>query len=507
MIGCCDRSDEVTVPTSRRGALVARRKLHDGRRRFAPLAVIAALLVLLAVPPTSATADTYEGTVTHGATALQHVIVEVSYSNEGKEQDLGEAETDSSGNFHLVDTGAPKGLSTTFVKFHYPGYLTQWYNGASSFSTATPIPYEGIAVHKAIDASMIEAGAVSGKVTDAATGLPVSGVSVQALTPDGQAFVGSPAFTDATGAYTLQNMPPGGVKVQFQTSGSVYYTDQYYGGKFTLAEAETVSVNAAQATANINIALVHAGRIAGRISDASSGVGLTTVFVHVYDSAGQQVALVANGLTGGNYQASVPGGGSYTVAFIDGSSMPTYATQYYNHKATLACADPVAVAGDQTVANINAAMTTSSASLGTCGSGGGPGGGGGGGGSPTASKILTILKALLPPSGKAATIDALVRAGGYAYAFKALEGGVAEIDWYQLPHGAHIAKVKPKPKLVARGRASFSTAATETLKVKLTAAGRSLLKHARRIRLTAKGTFTPTGQARVSTTLPFTLKG
>ena len=43
------------------------------------------------------------------------------------------------------------------------------------------------------------------------------------------------------------------------------------------------------------------------------------------------------------------------------------------------------------------------------------------------------------------------------------------------------------------------------LTVKLTAKGRSLLKHAHRVKLTSKGVYTPSGARGVSTTKSFTL--
>ena len=73
------------------------------------------------------------------------------------------------------------------------------------------------------------------------------------------------------------------------------------------------------------------------------------------------------------------------------------------------------------------------------------------------------------------------------------------IDWYYLPSGAHLAasamhKHVPKAVLIAIGKAQFSRSGTAKIKIGLTANGRQLLKHANRLKLTAQGTFTPTGQ-------------
>lgn len=132
----------------------------------------------------------------------------------------------------------------------------------------------------------------------------------------------------------------------------------------------------------------------------------------------------------------------------------------------------------------------------------------------TETQIIVTLTSEIVPSGKGAGVSALLKAGGFAYALQALEAGVAEIDWYQVPPGAHVANRKPrkpKPVLVASGRLSFASAGTQTLKVKLTAAGKNLLKHAKRphakaLHLTSKGTFTPTGKPAATVTKSFELK-
>jgi alpha-tubulin suppressor-like RCC1 family protein len=124
----------------------------------------------------------------------------------------------------------------------------------------------------------------------------------------------------------------------------------------------------------------------------------------------------------------------------------------------------------------------------------------------TLAQIKTLLSGEITPSGKTATIADVLKSG-FSISFTALEAGNAVIDWYEVPSGAHLAKkTKPKPVLVASGQRSFSAAGKATIKIRLTAGGKRLLKHARQIKLTAKGTFTPTAMAPVSATHAFVLK-
>ncbi len=125
----------------------------------------------------------------------------------------------------------------------------------------------------------------------------------------------------------------------------------------------------------------------------------------------------------------------------------------------------------------------------------------------TPAQIAALLPGEITPSGKTATIANVLKSGVFSIAFTALEAGDAVIDWYEVPPGAHLAKkTKPKPVLVASGQRSFPAAGKATIKVRLTAAGKRLLEHAKRLELTAKGTFTPTGKTPVSATKAFVLK-
>jgi hypothetical protein len=110
------------------------------------------------------------------------------------------------------------------------------------------------------------------------------------------------------------------------------------------------------------------------------------------------------------------------------------------------------------------------------------------------------------------TINTLLTGGGSSTFVVALEPGVANINWTASSTSAGSAdaqrakKSKSKPIVVASGEHKFSAAGGATIKIKLTAAGRRLLKHAKRLKLTATGTFTPTGKAPIITTKRFTLK-
>jgi hypothetical protein len=122
---------------------------------------------------------------------------------------------------------------------------------------------------------------------------------------------------------------------------------------------------------------------------------------------------------------------------------------------------------------------------------------------PSPEEIRALLRGLLLPRGRSAKIGALLRHGGYTLWFHAPSAGQLVIAWYLVPRGARLAAAKPV--LVAIARVSFGHAGAARATVRLTPKGRSLLRHSKRLKLTARGVLTPTGGLPIAATESFTL--
>jgi phosphatidylinositol-3-phosphatase len=101
----------------------------------------------------------------------------------------------------------------------------------------------------------------------------------------------------------------------------------------------------------------------------------------------------------------------------------------------------------------------------------------------TASQIKALLSRELAPSGKAAKIGALLRNHGYKLRLRALEAGRLLVRWYALGH-------RRSRSLIATATVRFPVAGTTTAKVRLTGAGRRLLRRSHSVKLLAQETFT-----------------
>ncbi|MFL5846874.1 MAG: beta strand repeat-containing protein [Solirubrobacteraceae bacterium] len=113
---------------------------------------------------------------------------------------------------------------------------------------------------------------------------------------------------------------------------------------------------------------------------------------------------------------------------------------------------------------------------------------------PTTEEIQAALLAGLATVGAKAKIAPILRAGSFSARLAAPSAGAARIVW---SFGRTV---------VASGSATAPGAGALVVRIKLSTKGKALLKKARSIKLTAAGSFTPTGSAKVVARRTFTLK-
>jgi hypothetical protein len=120
---------------------------------------------------------------------------------------------------------------------------------------------------------------------------------------------------------------------------------------------------------------------------------------------------------------------------------------------------------------------------------------------PHAVDIKALLRRALAPKGKAARLRTLVKRGGFISSFAAPSAGRLVLRWYSRPKHR-----RAKAMLLASGSTRITKRRTVKPKVKLTRAGKRLLRASRRITVTGRGFFTPTRKATVRATRTLKLK-
>jgi hypothetical protein len=296
------------------------------------------------------------GTVTAatGGGELANVSVYV-YDQNGDELNLG-ATTGPQGTYTITRL-APSATgyilcfdasSATGGSSHL-GYADQCYkhvvwSGGFPPSGTTLVPVTGGAISAGIDAALISEGAISGRVTAATGGGPLTNVIVYVFARNGKNEV-SAASTGSHGGYTVKGLAPSatGYILCFDASSAspAGYADQCYNqvswnGFSPLPSGTTlVPVKAGATSTGIDAALTGQG-ISGTVTASAGGGALAGVIVYVYDRYGDHMGSATTG-SDGSYTVTglAPSATGYTVCFdassaTGGSSLAGYADQCYN---------------------------------------------------------------------------------------------------------------------------------------------------------------------------------
>jgi hypothetical protein len=289
--------------------------------------------------------------------------------------------TDASGLYTI--TGLLTG--TYYLKFDPPygtDYLTEYYNNKFTLAEANGLNVALGDVRTGIDAALEIGGKITGQVTAAVGGAPLNDVHVYVYTSTTGAdwdYV-SYVSTDASGVYTITDLMTDYYYLKFDPNGLDYFV-QYYNNKPTLASADAVSVTLNNIVPNINAALRSGSKITGRVTAAGNGAPLKDVDVTVYSrrcACDCSFVSVGSATTNASGFYTVTGllAGSYRVEFdpIRPGVSAVYLGEYYNDKASLSTADPVAVADSSTKSGIDAALALGGQITGrvTATDGGGP---------------------------------------------------------------------------------------------------------------------------------------
>jgi hypothetical protein len=223
------------------------------------LAVLLGCLALLALAPVALAAEgtsRISGTVTEAGSSKELKNIEVTvYEANGKESFVGFATTEANGGYTVE--GLPKGEYKVEFSGNFEGlnYVTQFYEGATSFSKAKSVVIvtEG-ETQGNIDAKLEVGGEVSGAVTDALTHKALPNAVVVALVAGevGEVVDGL-AITNESGQYTIVGLASGTYKIGVAGSG---YVTQYYNDEPSFASANPISVIQKSAVLGINAALM-----------------------------------------------------------------------------------------------------------------------------------------------------------------------------------------------------------------------------------------------------------
>ncbi|MCP3890375.1 MAG: hypothetical protein GY702_16120 [Desulfobulbaceae bacterium] len=301
-------------------------------------------------------AGSISGRVTDGNVGIAGVFVKV-YDTLGNQffhtPDI--VETDINGDYTV--TGLPVGSHKVEFSAGEVGYVSEWYNNTTNFSSSNSVTVAALADTPNINAVLerVPLGSISGRVTEGNTG--ITGVDVHVY-DSSQTLLGSNT-TDFNGDYIVIGLPSGNHSVEF--SGSrIGYIDEWYNDKSDFATANPVTVNAPVDTTAINAVLVQAptGSISGRVTNGN--IGLAGVEVWFYSHQGSSWSGYSSIYTDseGYYTRTDLPSGPYSVKFI---APPGYATECYNDKVSIFSSNLVTVTSATNTPDIDAVLEPGSA--------------------------------------------------------------------------------------------------------------------------------------------------
>jgi Carboxypeptidase regulatory-like domain len=222
----------------------------------------------------------------------------------------------------------------------------QWFRSQPGFGKASAVSAPAGTPVTGIGGTMLPAGSISGTVTSAATGRPVSDICVTATGAGNGAANGSLSFR---GRYRIENLPPGSYKVEFSPCGfGQDFTDQWYRGKFTQGRADLVKVTAGRVSTGISAAMRKGGSITGRVF---SGV------THL--PRGNACVFAFNPVTGSYGFTSTGRHGRYRMVGLDSGSYLLIFSLCQQGTSSLAAMSPrrlIQISAPHSVSGVNAVL-------------------------------------------------------------------------------------------------------------------------------------------------------
>jgi hypothetical protein len=223
-------------------------------------------------------------------------------------------------------------------------------------------------------------GAISGTVTDSASGLPIAGIGVQILWQVGTGTVSTSTNTNITGGFSIGGLTPG-TYFAVTTGGHPFRNEIFDNIPCVSAFCPAVNILAgtpisvsAGTTATADFGLSRGDGITGTITSAASGLPLAGVSVSVHQSpSGQFVGAATTnqagvfflrGLANGTYVAYTSNGLGYRNEIYDNLPCPIFCSS----TTAVASGTPIVVTGAaaytegaELVSGINFALDTSTA--------------------------------------------------------------------------------------------------------------------------------------------------
>ena len=185
--------------------------------------------------------------------------------------------------------------------------------------------------------------AISGRITDRATGMPLAGVRAAAVDPATRSLVNS-AASGSDGNYLIV-LPAGSYRVVFNPDVAVAYVREWWNGRPDFNSADVIGL--AGSVGGIDASLVPGFFVHGQLTDEVTHIGIAGGFAAAKDATQPCCHFVASAAAdaNGNYTLVVPRGSLIKIQF---SADPTlrYLSEWWDNKPDFNSATALTVSGE-----------------------------------------------------------------------------------------------------------------------------------------------------------------
>lgn len=244
--------------------------------------------------------------------------------------DVDQTLTNASGNYSTA--GLPSGTYYAGTN-NQVGLVDELYNniicphGFCSPTNGTAIAVTSPSTTANINFALAPGGTLTGTVTAAAGGAPISGLFVGIFNSSGFFLTG--ANTDGSGVYST-TLPTGtfyAAVINAPGWANQLYNGIACGASCNITSGTPISVTAGSTTGNINFSLATAGGISGTVINGANMTGISGMSVQAYSSTGTFLSSSSTngsgfytlaGLSNGSYYVKTNGSGSFINQLYNG---------------------------------------------------------------------------------------------------------------------------------------------------------------------------------------------
>ena len=280
---------------------------------------------------------TISGVVTDAETGRPIPGIDIQARNIAQDEPRYTGRSDGAGIYIL--TGIPPGIYRLRLNSGSGDYIPEAYKDKLDWDAADIVIVRGPEAVEGIDFALKRGAKISGTVTDAATGLPISNIRLNAG-PVAWEWM-TTTETDGNGNFTIRGLPDGLTRVAV--------TDDRF--EF-VSQRRTVTVIGRETVTGFDLALVQGSTISGRVTNVNTGLPIANQRVDA-ENVRRDYGPRTNARTDsdGRYKLLGIAPGTYSIRLCCPSL--DYIREFYDEKLTREGADLITIQGIEAVEGID----------------------------------------------------------------------------------------------------------------------------------------------------------